>query len=180
MKNWQKPDNVALPTTTCGKLYRFFCYTMCSWFGAGYFPFASGTAGSFATLPFAFLVAFFFGTMGIFVLTLVTFIIGIIASKEVLKYTEHDPSIIVIDEVVGQLITFLFVANLLYANLDAWWVYIIGFFLFRLFDILKPEPAKWADTKLLNAWGVMLDDVFAGIYAGIFLYLINICFLCYK
>ena len=174
MKDWEKPENVVLPTTAKGKLYRFFCYTMCSWFGAGYFPFASGTAGSFATLPFAFLAAFFFGTTGIFVLTLITFIIGVIASKEVLKYTEHDPSIIVIDEVVGQLITFLFSANLLYGNLHTLGAYLIGFFLFRLFDILKPEPAKWADTKLLNAWGVMLDDVFAGIYAGIFLYLINI------
>ena len=174
MKNWKKPKNVALPTTAKGKLYRFFCYTMCSGFGVGYFPFASGTAGSFATLPFAFLAAYFFGTMGILILTLVTFIIGVIASKEVLKYTEHDPSIIIIDEVVGQLISFLFVANLLQGNLNAWWAYIIGFFLFRLFDIVKPEPAKWADTKLLNGWGVMLDDVFAGIYAGIFLYLINI------
>lgn len=159
--------------TTKDKLYKFLCYTACSGFGVGYFPFASGTAGSFATLPFAFFAAFLFGTTGILVLAAITFIIGVIASKEVLKYTEHDPSIIIIDEVVGQLLAFVFVANMLYRNLNAWWTYVIGFFLFRLFDITKPEPAKWADTKLLNTWGVMLDDVFAGLYAGIFLYLIN-------
>ena len=103
-------------------------------------------------------------------------IISVIASKEVLKYTEHDPSIIIIDEVVGQLLTFTFVASVTVGNLKAWPIYIIGFFLFRFFDILKPQPAKWADIKLLNKWegGVMLDDVFAGIYAAITLYIINI------
>lgn len=174
MKNWKKPINITKPTTHIGKVYRFLCYTACSGFGVGYFPFASGTAGSFATLPFAFAVAYFFGWIGIFILAAITFFIGVLASREVLKYTEHDPSIIIIDEVVGQLCSFLFVADALKGNLNAWWAYLIGFLLFRLFDILKPEPAKWADTKLINAWGVMLDDVFAGVYAGIGLYIINI------
>ena len=63
--------------------------------------------------------------------------------------------------------------NLFYLDFFINWAYIAGFFLFRLFDIVKPQPAKWADQKVLNAWGVMLDDVFAGIYAGLFLLLIN-------
>lgn len=151
-------------------MYKFLCYTAVSGFGVGYFPFASGTAGSFATLPFAFAAAYFYGIWGILALAIFSFVIGVIASKEVLKYTKHDPSIIIIDEVVGQLLTFTFVANQLVENLNAWWAYIIGFFLFRLFDIWKPQPARWADSKVLNAWGVMLDDVFAGIYAAIVLY----------
>ena len=174
MKNWKRPDNVKMPATRWGRTYRFLCYIASSGFSVGYFPIASGTAGSFATLPFAFFGAYFFGFWGILLLSIFTMIIGVVASKEVLKYTEHDPSIIIIDEVVGQLITFLFIASALQNNLRAWPAYIIGFFLFRLFDILKPQPAKWADTKLLNAWGVMLDDVFAGLYAGIVLYLVNI------
>lgn len=174
MKNWKKTKNVTLPTTKWGKIYRFLCYIACSGFGVGYFPFASATAGSFATLPFAFVAAYFFGIWGILMLAAFSMIIGTLASKEVLKYTEHDPSIIIIDEVVGQLLTFAFVADMLQNNLKAWIAYVIGFFLFRFFDILKPQPAQWADTKLLNAWGVMLDDVFAGIYAGITLYIINI------
>ena len=153
-------------------MYKFLCYTAVSGFGVGYFPFASGTAGSFATLPFAFAAAYFYGVWGILALALFSFIIGVIASKEVLKYTKHDPSIIIIDEVAGQLLSFAFVANMLVENLHAWSVYLFGFLLFRLFDIWKPQPAKWADTKVLNAWGVMLDDVFAGIYAGIVLYLL--------
>lgn len=155
-------------------MYKFLCYTAGSGFGVGYFPFASGTAGSFATLPFAFAAACYFGLPGILLLALFSFVIGVIASKEVLKYTKHDPSIIIIDEVVGQLLTFSLVANKLVDNLNAWWAYIIGFFLFRFFDIVKPQPAKWADQKVLNAWGVMLDDVFAGIYAAILLYVISL------
>lgn len=155
------------------KVYKFLCYTAGSGFGVGYFPFASGTAGSFATLPFAFATAYFFGFWGIVVLSAIVFAIGVIACKEVLKYTKHDPSIIIIDEVVGQLLTFALVANGLVGNLNAWWAYVVGFFLFRIFDIIKPQPAKWADTKVMNAWGVMLDDVFAGIYAAVCLYLIN-------
>ena len=153
-------------------MYKFLCYTAVSGFGVGYFPFASGTAGSFATLPFAFAAAYFYGVWGILALALFSFIIGVIASKEVLKYTKHDPSIIIIDEVAGQLLSFALVADRLVGNLQAWSIYLSGFLLFRLFDIWKPQPAKWADTKVLNAWGVMLDDIFAGIYAGIVLYLL--------
>jgi len=156
------------------KIYKFLSYTACSGFGVGYFPFASGSAGSFATLPFAFAVAYFFGFWGIIISSAFVFAIGVIACKEVLKYTKHDPSIIIIDEVVGQLLTFALVANGLIGNLNAWWAYVIGFVLFRIFDITKPQPAKWADTKIMNSWGVMLDDVFAGVYATICLYLISI------
>ncbi len=174
MKNWEKPKNVKMPKTKLGKFYRFLCYAIASVLGVGYFPVASGTAGSFVTLPIVFIIAYFWGLWGLLGLILLTMILGIISTKEVLKYTSHDPSIVVIDEVVGQSVTFLFVADRLQTNLKAWPIYIIGFCLFRLFDITKPQPAKWADTKLLNAWGVMLDDVFAGLYAGIALYVIKI------
>lgn len=157
------------------KIYKFLCFTAGSGFGIGYFPFASGTAGSFATLPVAFGIAYFFGTFGLLAIALLTFIIGIVASKEILKYTKHDPSLIIIDEVVGQLITLAFIGPMLIQNLNTWPAYFIGFLLFRIFDVLKPWPANWADKKVLNAWGVMLDDVFAGLYAGLCLYAMN-CF----
>ena len=99
--------------------------------------------------------------------------IGLIASKEVLKYTKHDPSLIVIDEVAGQSLSFVLLADKLVGNMQAWLVYLVGFAFFRLFDIWKPQPVRWADRKILNAWGVMLDDIFAGVYAAVCLYLIN-------
>lgn len=149
-------------------------FVVASSFGVGYCPFASGTAGSLATLPLVFAVAYFYGVWGILAAAVVAFFAGVAASREVLKYTKHDPSLIVIDEVVGQLLAFALVADKLVANTQAWAVYVIGFALFRLFDIWKPQPARWADQKVLNAWGVMLDDVFAGIYAALCLY--GICY----
>ena len=156
------------------KIYKFICHALCSGFGIGYCPVASGTAGSLETLPLAFIVAYFYGFWGIVVATLISFIIGVIAAKEVLKYTAHDPSLIIIDEVAGQLLSFILVADLLQNNLHAWWTYLIGFALFRLFDITKPQPAKYFDSKVINAWGVMLDDIAAGIYAAIVLYLLQL------
>lgn len=141
-----------------------------TYLGLGYSPKAPGTAGSLGTLPLAFVLAYFYGTVGILIAAAIIFFIGVWATNEVIKNQENkDPSIVVIDEVVGQLLTFTIVAPSLYQNLNLWYIYIIGFGLFRCFDIVKLGPVKWADTKLKNAWGVMLDDVFAGMLAAVVL-----------
>lgn len=143
---------------------------LASYFGLGYAPKAPGTVGSLGTLPIAFAMAYFFGTTGVLCAAGIAFIFGVWATREVISLQEEkDPSLVVIDEFVGQMLTFTFVAPLLFHNLNAWLVYLLGFILFRFFDIVKLGPVKWADTKLKNAWGVMLDDVFAGIVAGAFL-----------
>ncbi len=146
---------------------------LATFFGVGFAPAAPGTAGSLAALPLAFLLAYYFGTWGIVIGAAAAFFIGVIATHEVLKTSKHDPSFVVIDEVAGQLLTFALVADALQFDGDSWLLYLLGFMLFRLFDITKPQPAGWADRKLLNAWGVMLDDIFAGIYAALILYLFN-------
>ena len=64
------------------KMYKFLCYTAVSGFGVGYFPFASGTAGSFATLPFAFAAAYYFGFWGILLLAVATFLLGSLPQKK--------------------------------------------------------------------------------------------------
>lgn len=148
-------------------------YVLASYLGIGFCPFASGTAGSLLTLPVAFLGAYYYGINGILALALVSLLLGVWASKEVLKYTKHDPSLIVIDEFSGQSLSFVLVADKLVGNLHAWEVYAIGFLFFRIFDIWKPQPVRWADRKLLNAWGVMLDDIFAGVYAAVCVYFVN-------
>ena len=155
-------------------MYKKFSYFVATMFGVGYCPFASGTAGSLATLPFAFAAAYYGGTVGIAAAAVVVFFAGTLATKEVLKYTKHDPSIVVIDETAGQLFTFVAVADQLTGAADwrAFLLYLFG--LFRVFDITKPQPARWADSKGLNAWGVMLDDIFAGVYAAVILYVISI------
>lgn len=141
-----------------------------TYLGLGYSPKAPGTVGSLGTLPLAFIIAYWGGTIGILIAAAIVFFLGVWATNEVIKNQDNkDPSIVVIDEVAGQLLTFTIVAPSLYKNLDLWYIYIIGFLLFRCFDIVKLGPVKWADTKLKNAWGVMLDDVFAGILAAVVL-----------
>jgi len=146
-------------------------YVIATFFGVGYCPIASGTAGSLATLPFAFVLTFYCGgwpaMLAFFVLV---YVLGTLASKEVLKYTSHDPSIIVIDEVAGQLIPLIYISAFTSLAQGEWWFYAIpAFILFRIFDIFKPFPASYFDKKVLNAHGVMLDDIVAGIYALIFM-----------
>lgn len=100
------------------------------------------------------------------------YIVGTLASKEVLKHTNHDPSFIVIDEVAGQLIPLIYI-SVFAVSMGEWWLYAAAaFVLFRIFDIFKPFPASYFDKKVLNAHGVMLDDVAAGVYAlgCVFLY----------
>ena len=146
-------------------------YFLASFLGTGFSPVAPGTAGSLATLPLAFILAWFYGLAGILTGAFLAFAVGVVVTKEVLKHSQHDPSFVVIDEVAGQLLTFFPVASFLQHNHNAWLTYLLGFGLFRLFDITKPQPARWADRRVLNAWGVMLDDIFAGLYAAAFLYL---------
>ena len=84
-----------------------------------------------------------------------------------------DPSKVVIDETVGQLLSFAVVAYIDVEALIGWqsmFFYLAGFVLFRFFDILKMGPVKYFDSKVLNAYGVMLDDVCAGIFAAFVLW----------
>ena len=150
-------------------------FVLATFFGSGLAAKAPGTFGSLATLPLAFIMAYFFGREGVFYAALISFFTGVWAIHQLIKDSDDkDPSKVVIDETAGQLTTFLLVAPFLQHNLSlsALVVYLLGFGLFRFFDILKMGPVKWADSKLKNAWGVMLDDVFAGIFAAIVLFLI--------
>lgn len=140
--------------------------------GTGYAPVASGTAGSLFTVLIAAVVAYHWSWVGILIMAAAGMFAGVLATKEVLKYTAHDPKIVVVDEFVGQSLSFVLVASYLAGTMQNWWIYVLGFALFRLFDICKMGPVKWADEKLLNAWGVMLDDVFAGMIAAVLLYAI--------
>lgn len=141
-------------------------------FYVGYFPKAPGTIGSLVSLPIIFYVCYKFGVVGLLITILISFVVAMFSIKKVLAYTEHDPSFVVIDEFIGQAVTFLLIANTLVLNTNII-PYIIGFVLFRIFDVIKPYPVSYADQKIKNAFGVILDDIFAGIYATIILYVIS-------
>ena len=135
-------------------------------FGIGFIPIASGTFGSLAGLVIGYLLNLLSYNLFFFFIPIL-FILGVIASNTYQKLTgEKDSSVIVIDEVVGQLIAMMFV-------MDNLVLVFISFIIFRIFDILKPWPASYADKKMIGGFGVMLDDVFAGIYASLLVYLIG-------
>lgn len=151
-----------------------FSNLIATWFGSGLAAKAPGTFGSTGTIPLAIILAYFWGVYGIIPAAIILFFVGVWATKEVIKDSEEkDPSEVVIDETVGVLITFSFVTPYLNHTMHNWWIYLVGFILFRFFDIVKFGPVKYFD-KMKNAWGVMLDDVVAGLFAGAVLY--GICY----
>lgn len=137
----------------------------------GYIPFASGTFGSAFALLF-FLIPGFDNVIVIGAVTLICFIISLATAKNILLKYGDDPSVIVIDEVIGMWITVLtfFILSGDCGNLNLITI-IILFLLFRLFDIIKIQPAKYFD-KMKNIFGVMMDDIISGLYAGVLSYFI--------
>ncbi|MGH8192348.1 MAG: phosphatidylglycerophosphatase A family protein [Rhodanobacteraceae bacterium] len=134
--------------------------------GAGLSPKAPGTAGSaVALLPWWFLLRGL--APGWYVLVLVVgFALGVWACEvSGRRLGVHDHGALVWDEVIGMWLT-LFVAP------PEWWWMVVGFVLFRLFDIWKPWPVRVADRRVHGGFGVMLDDVLAGLYALIVLQLV--------
>lgn len=84
-----------------------------------------------------------------------------------------DPQPVVIDEVAGFLVTMAFHGT-------GWSIIIIGFLLFRIFDIVKPWPANWAERKFSDGRGIVFDDVFAGVYANAALWIFELLLRQYK
>ncbi|CAA7626110.1 phosphatidylglycerophosphatase A [Magnetospirillum sp. SS-4] len=129
-----------------------------TWFGAGLLPRAPGTWGSLAALPFAWGLAALGGPALLLAAATACFLVGWWASAVyVARTAAEDPGEIVIDEVAGQWLV------LCAAPLDPL-AYLAGFALFRLFDVWKPWPVRWADDRIGGGLGVMLDDILAGLY----------------
>ena len=144
-----------------------------TYFGLGLSPKAPGTVGSIGTIPLAFVLAYFFGLYGILVAAIIVTVVGIIATDAVISGQEDkDPGKVVIDEVAGQLLAFVLVSDNLYHNTELWWIYLAGLAAFRFFDICKMGPVKWFDSKMKNAYGVMMDDVCAGLMASVIVWMI--------
>ncbi len=133
---------------------------------SGYAPVAPGTAGTLAAIPF-YLLLVRAGWIPYILISLVLFFIGMKGANRVEEATERqDNGIIVIDEIVGYLVTMLFLPQ-------HWMFVILGFFVFRVFDILKPYPIRKLDKNPnLKGFGVMIDDVAAAVYGNIVLQIV--------
>ncbi|BCD96013.1 phosphatidylglycerophosphatase A [Marinagarivorans cellulosilyticus] len=127
-------------------------------FGSGLAPKAPGTAGTLAALP----IFYFLADLPLYTyigVILITFVIGIYLCEQASKWLGvHDHGGIVWDEFVGMWITMI-------AAPAGWPWLIAGFVLFRFFDMLKPWPISLADKHIHGGFGIMVDDVFAGLAA---------------
>lgn len=132
-----------------------------TWGGCGLLRPAPGTWGTLGALPFGIILLMSGGIPSLVLATLILFPIGLWASKHFEQMVrEKDSGMIVVDEVVGMWIA------LIPALLTPFSV-AVAFLLFRLFDIWKPWPISYLDTKVRGAMGVMIDDVLAGVFAAL-------------
>ena len=155
-----------------------FSVIISSGFFVGYIPKASGTFGSLLALLFYIVIPGFDNFMVLTSAVILSFILGVFTSDNMVCRYGEDPSVVVIDEFAGMWLTLLFVNYQLQAlkeiNYSYYLIFAFGAFLvFRLFDILKIQPAKFLERKYNNGYGVMLDDIVSGIYAGVVTFIIT-------
>jgi len=144
---------------------RRFILFLATGFGVGYSRIAPGTLGTLVAIP----IYYFLSEIPspLYEITLVGFFfLSVWVSENAERFFgKKDDQRIVIDEIIGFLITMLWIPKTMP-------FVIIGFFLFRFFDILKPFPIRRLEKGLKGGYGVVLDDVLAGVYANIILHLV--------
>lgn len=130
--------------------------------GLGAAPRAPGTFGTLLGIP-CYLLLQHLSLTGYLLVLLLLFAFGVWACHYTARVLGvHDHPAIVLDEVVGYLVTMI--------AAPAGWLWVVaGFVLFRLFDIWKPWPIRWLDRHVHGGFGIMIDDVLAGVYALIVL-----------
>lgn len=134
-------------------------------FGAGMAPKAPGTFGTLVAIPFIFILSFAPQIVYVSIL-MVTILAGVwICEKTASDWGVHDHSAIVWDEIAGIMLVMAWVPITPLSLL-------LGFLLFRLFDIVKPYPISWLDRHVKGGLGIMVDDLMAGLYAVLLLKLI--------
>ena len=154
-----------------------------TFFGNGYVSFIPGTLTSLSTLI---ILYFFFEVFNFKNLNYILILYSIIffysfyaVMDSENEFENKDPRQIVIDEVLGQampiiLIVYLSSNNLI--NIPVEIYYLISFFLFRFFDIVKPFPVSYFDKQHKNFFGIIMDDIMAGLYTMIIIYIISLKF----
>ncbi|MFQ5669120.1 MAG: phosphatidylglycerophosphatase A [Acidobacteriota bacterium] len=144
---------------------RRLLFALASGLGSGYAPVASGTAGTLAVIPLYLLLAWG-TTRPVFITLTVAFLpLAILAAGSASRsLSRKDPGVVVVDEWAGFLVTMA-------GHPLAWQRLVVGFFLFRLFDVIKPFPARQAEG-LPGGYGIVLDDVLAGLYANAALWMV--------
>lgn len=136
---------------------------LATWFGLGKLPFAPGTMGTIGAIP----LVYFVNDLGPNLYLIITFLTVVAAVIVAQVYDDfyaqtEDPSEFVLDEVAGFMITMAWVPL-------TWTGWLLGFALFRLLDALKPFPISWVERKASGGFGIVIDDVVAGLIANVIL-----------
>ncbi len=131
-------------------------------FGSGLAPLAPGTAGTVVAIPLYLVFSYLSWPLHLLSIVALSFLAIFVSQEAEGVFNEKDPSRVVIDEIAGFQFTMFLVAPTV-AHVVA------GFLLFRIFDIVKPFPIRLCETKLPGGYGVVGDDIIAGIYGGIVL-----------
>ncbi len=138
-----------------------FVMMLATGLGSGYLPCVPGTWGTLLAM-LLYLLCFVVLSLSQWILvlsTVILFFLGVWVSGQAEKYLQaRDPGQVVIDEFAGYGLTVLFFA-------PSWEIGVAGFIIFRIFDIIKPFPVRYFE-KPSGGWGVMLDDIAAGVYAA--------------
>jgi phosphatidylglycerophosphatase A len=164
MAKKSKAEKTKTPRDPKERAKRFGALFLATGLYSGYLPIAPGTFGTVVAVGLVWLI------QGLplwvyLILTAITFAAGVWASGEANKiFGKADARYIVIDEIVGFLITMIAIP------VTAKWL-IWGFVLFRVFDVVKPPPANYFDQRVKSGLGVVMDDVVAGIYGNVLLHL---------
>ena len=146
-----------------------------SLFYSGYFKIWPGGFASFISIAILFpIVEYDILSKEIFIIVFfLIFILSLYFINQFSSYTKsHDSSIIVIDEFLGVYLIFIFYDFVFYIN--SLITLLLIFFIFRFFDISKIYPANIIDKKITNSFGVLLDDIVAGVYTVITLFVLNV------
>jgi len=151
-------------------MIKTFNYLFVTCFGIGSFKFAPGTITSLITTVFLYSLFHIINlpNITILIILLIVFIYSFYAVSEYIKYNENkDPKEVVIDEFIGQSIP-IYLYEIAHGSAkdsqEAVLFYLYIFILFRYFDIKKPFPVSFFDKKFKNSFGVVMDDVVAGLY----------------
>ena len=138
----------------------------------GYSKIIPGTICSFVAFIVISFAHNFFDKIYLYILFITCFFLSLYLINVYQKSNgKNDLPEIIIDEFLGVFIIFLFFDY--YNKLNFYTIFILGFILFRFFDVLKPFPINWIDKKINNSFGVIFDDIVAGIYSVICLKIIN-------